>query len=151
MAYPFSDVSMQLLPHYIGLPAPSYATVGSSGIDLHAAIDDSITIDHQQQVVISTGLVLAIPDGLEGQVRPRSGLAVKYGITILNAPGTIDSDYRGEIKVPLYNLGRKEFTITRGMRIAQLVITPYVRANLKLAKSLGETERGTDGFGSTGL
>ena len=137
------------------LPLPSYRSGGAAGLDLHAAVpeDAPLLLAPGDRVLVPTGLLLAIPDGCEGQVRPRSGLALEHGLTVLNAPGTIDSDYRGELKVLLVNLGSAPVAITRGMRIAQLVIAPVVRMRIADAGgsvALGTTGRGTGGFGSTG-
>ena len=129
---------------------PKYETSGSSGMDLAANIDDKITIDSGKTVIIPTGLSLSIPKGFEVQIRPRSGLAAKQKITVLNTPGTIDADYRGEIKVILINLGKDSFIVERGLRIAQMVVCPVVQAQLKEVDDLSETERGKGGFGSTG-
>ena len=139
------------LPHNAGLPLPSYETSGSAGMDLPAAIEEPIELGSLERTAIPTGLQIAIPDGFEGQVRPRSGLAFRHGLTVTNAPGTIDADYRGELKVLLVNLGAEPITITRGMRIAQLVIAKHERADWKEVTSLEETARGTGGFGSTGI
>ena len=139
------------LPHNLDLPLPSYETSGSAGMDLPAAIEETIVLQSLERTAIPTGLQIAIPDGFEGQVRPRSGLAFRHGLTVTNAPGTIDSDYRGELKVLLVNLGREPVTIERGMRIGQLVIAPVVQAAVSEVATLDETERGTGGFGSTGV
>lgn len=134
------------------LPLPQHATIHSAGVDLIAAIDENLLIKSGNRALVATGIAIAIPEGFEGQVRPRSGLAVKNGITVINAPGTIDSDYRGEIKVPIINLGDKDFIIERGMRIAQLVISKYEKIEWDLVKQLPEnSSRGDAGFGSTGL
>lgn len=134
------------------LPLPQHATIHSAGVDLIAAIDENLLIKSGNRALVATGIAIAIPEGFEGQVRPRSGLAVKNGITVINAPGTIDSDYRGEIKVPVINLGDKDFIIERGMRIAQLVISKYEKIEWDLVKQLPEnSSRGDAGFGSTGL
>jgi dUTP pyrophosphatase len=140
------------LPHAQGLELPSYETEGAAGMDLRAAVpeDRPLILLPGKRAAVPTGLLLEIQEGFEGQVRPRSGLALKHGITCLNTPGTIDSDYRGEVKVLLVNLGDEEFPVTRGMRIAQLVIAPAVRAALEERIRVGETPRGTGGFGSTG-
>ena len=138
------------LPHNVDLPLPSYETSGSAGMDLPAAIEEPIVLGSLERTAIPTGLQIAIPDGFEGQVRPRSGLAFRHGLTVTNAPGTIDADYRGELKVLLVNLGTEPITITRGMRIAQLVIAPVVQATVSEMATLDDTERGTGGFGSTG-
>ncbi len=139
------------LPHNVDLPLPSYETSGSAGMDLPAAITEPIVLQSLERTAIPTGLQIAIPDGFEGQVRPRSGLAFRHGLTVTNAPGTIDSDYRGELKVLLVNLGQEPVTIERGMRIAQLVIAPVVQASVLEVTTLDETVRGTGGFGSTGV
>lgn len=129
---------------------PAYATAGAAGMDLSACVPAPLTIAPGAIIVVPTGWALAIPAGFEGQVRPRSGLSTKFGVTVPNAPGTIDSDYRGELKVALINLGKEPFEITPGMRIAQLVIAPVVQARLREVDSLDATIRGTGGFGSTG-
>ncbi len=144
-------VKVKRLPHAEGLDLPSYATPGSSGIDLRAAIEDKIVIKPLERVLIPTGFIFEIPEGYEGQIRPRSGLALKKGITVLNSPGTIDSDYRGEVKVILINLGNEEVVIERGERIAQLVISPVARAEIIEVEEVSLTERGEGGFGSTGM
>ncbi len=130
---------------------PTYATAGSAGMDLSACIPANLTIAPGAIVVVPTGWALAIPAGFEGQVRPRSGLSTKFGVTVPNAPGTIDSDYRGELKVALINLGKETFEVTPGMRIAQMVIAPVVQAKLREVESLETTQRGSGGFGSTGM
>ncbi len=132
------------------LPLPAYQTAGSAGADLCADLAEPLTLGPGERALIPTGFAVAIPIGFEGQVRPRSGLAVKQGVTIPNAPGTIDSDYRGELQVALINLGQAPVTIQRGDRIAQLVIGPVVRAEFTLVEDLDGTERGSGGFGSTG-
>ena len=137
------------LPHNLDLPLPSYETSGSAGMDLPAAIEETIVLESLERTAIPTGLQIAISDGFEGQVRPRSGLAFRHGLTVTNAPGTIDSDYRGELKVLLVNLGKDSVTIERGMRIGQLVIAPVVQAVVSEVATLDETERGAGGFGST--
>jgi dUTP pyrophosphatase len=129
---------------------PAYQSDGAAGLDLHAALDAPMTLEPGAIAIVPTGLALAIPVGFEGQVRPRSGLATKHGITVPNAPGTIDSDYRGELKVALINLGRAPFVVEHGMRIAQMVIAPVSRATLVEFDDLGDTVRGAGGFGSTG-
>ena len=139
------------LPHNLDLPLPSYETSGSAGMDLPAAIEETILLESLERTAIPTGLQIAIPSGFEGQVRPRSGLAFRHGLTVTNAPGTIDSDYRGELKVLLVNLGKEPVTIQRGMRIGQLVIAPIVQASVSEVATLDETERGAGGFGSTGV
>jgi dUTP pyrophosphatase len=140
------------LPHGAGLDLPRYESVGSAGMDLRAAVEDGepLTLMPGERHAVPTGLAMALPDGFEAQVRPRSGLALKNGITCLNTPGTIDSDYRGEVKVILVNLGAEPFEITRGMRIAQLVVSPVTQAAIVEVTSLDETARGSGGFGSTG-
>lgn len=143
-------VSVRVLPHGEGLPLPLYATEGSAGCDLHAAVGNPVTLLPGAREAIPTGLALAIPAGYEGQVRARSGIALRNGIACVNAPGTIDSDYRGEVKVILGNLGSEPFTIRRGDRIAQLVIAPVTRAAFEAVFELPETGRGAGGFGSTG-
>ena len=129
---------------------PKYETSGSSGMDLAAYIDSNININPGQTAIIPTGLALSIPKGFEVQIRPRSGLAAKEKISVLNTPGTIDADYRGEIKVILINLGQEPFKVEKGLRIAQMIVCPIVQAQLKEVDDLSETERGTGGFGSTG-
>jgi dUTP pyrophosphatase len=140
------------LPHSEGLPLPTYETAGAAGVDLRAALpeDRKIILLPGKRVLVPTGLIFEIPAGFEGQVRPRSGLALKHGITCLNTPGTIDSDYRGEVQVLLINHGEEDFAITRGMRIAQLVIAPVIQARIEERVELAETSRGAGGFGSTG-
>ena len=140
------------LPHSQGLPLPAYESTGAAGMDLRAAVPDDrpILLLPGKRQLVPTGLVLEIPTGYEAQVRPRSGLAVKHGLTVLNSPGTIDADYRGEIQVLLVNLGSESVAIARGMRIAQLVVAPVTRATLRETGSLDETSRGSGGFGSTG-
>ena len=133
------------------LQLPQYATEMSAGLDLVAAVTEDFVLEAGARALIPTGLKIALPKGYEAQVRPRSGLAIKNGITVLNAPGTIDADYRGEINVMLLNTSTEDFTITRGMRIAQMVIAQYVQAELKEVELLSETERGAGGFGSTGV
>ncbi|MCB1419067.1 MAG: dUTP diphosphatase [Notoacmeibacter sp.] len=140
------------LPHGAGLDLPAYETAGSAGMDLRAAVatDEPLTLQPGERALVPTGLVFELPDGFEAQIRPRSGLAFKNGVTCLNTPGTIDSDYRGEVKVLLVNLGQDTFEVTRGMRIAQMVIAPVTRARLEERTHVGETARGAGGFGSTG-
>lgn len=142
---------IQRLPHAGDLPLPSYATEGSAGLDLLAAIDEDITLAPGARQAIPCGIAIALPLGYEAQVRPRSGLAVKHGLTVLNTPGTVDSDYRGEIKAILINHGAEPFRISRGMKIAQMVIAAHVQAHLVETGELSETARGAGGFGSTGL
>ncbi len=144
------SLSIQRLPEAQDIPLPSYATEGAAGFDLYAAIPDAITIQPMQRRLIPTGLRMAIPSGFEGQVRARSGLALKKGLGMVNAPGTIDSDYRGEIGVILINWSDEPQTIRRGERIAQMVIAPVTRAKLQETEMLEETVRGSGGFGHTG-
>ena len=147
-----NKINIIKLDHLKELPLPQHTTIHSAGVDLIAAIDENLLIKSGNRALVATGIAIAIPEGFEGQVRPRSGLAVKNGITVINAPGTIDSDYRGEIKVPIINLGDKDFIIERGMRIAQLVISKYEKIEWDLVKQLPEnSSRGDAGFGSTGL
>ncbi len=133
------------------LPLPSYETAGSAGMDICAAVEEDIIIEPGERALIPTGFAVAIPEGYEIQVRPRSGLAVKNGITLINSPGTIDSDYRGEVKVPLINHGHDPFTVSRGARIAQMILAPVTRADLTVVSELEVTERGSGGFGHTGV
>jgi dUTP pyrophosphatase len=142
------SVEIKTLPHGEGLPLPAYETNGAAGMDLRAAED--FTLKPGGRCLVSTGLAIALPEGFEAQVRPRSGLAVKHGITVLNAPGTIDCDYRGEIKVPLINHGDRDFVITRGDRIAQMVVASVDQARWVIVQDLSETVRGAGGFGSSG-
>jgi len=132
------------------MPLPQYATAGSAGMDLSAAVDSDVTIAPGKREILPTGLSIELPEGFEAQVRPRSGLAAKNGITVLNTPGTVDSDYRGEIKVVLINLGDAPFVVSRGMRIAQMIIARHERAVLVESEALSETARGAGGHGSTG-
>ena len=144
-------VPIRVLPHGQDLPLPRWQTAGAAGADLHAAVEDRVQIDPGARALIPTGIAVALPDGWEAQVRPRSGLAVRHGLTVLNAPGTIDADYRGEIAVPLVNLGQATVTIERGDRIAQLVFAPVVRVAWTVVDQLpDDTGRGGSGFGSTG-
>lgn len=146
-------VSIRRLTHGEGLPTPSYVSDGAAGLDLYAALPEGqkLVLEPGARDLIPTGIEIALPAGYEAQVRPRSGLAVKHGVTVLNAPGTIDSDYRGEVKALLVNHGGEPFEILRGMRIAQMVIAPVARATLVEVDELDETARGAGGFGSTGL
>lgn len=144
-------VQVQRLPHAEDLPLPRYESQHAAGLDLMACIPADITLPPGKRVRIPCGFAIAIPDGYEAQVRPRSGLAVMHGVTVLNSPGTIDADYRGELGVLLVNLGESAFTVTRGMRVAQMVIAPVVRAVLAEVEELSATARGAGGFGSTGL
>ena len=143
-------VAIRRLPHGADLPLPGYATAGSAGVDLMAAIAASRTLAPGARDAVPTGIAIALPAGFEAQIRPRSGLARKHGIGIVNAPGTVDSDYRGEIEVLLVNLGNADFTVEPGMRIAQMVIAPVVQAVWRETRALDGTERGAGGFGSTG-
>jgi dUTP pyrophosphatase len=146
------DVEIMRLPHGAGLPLPAYQSTAAAGLDLVAAVPDGqpATIAPGRYAMIPTGIAIALPPGTEGQVRPRSGLAAKHGVTVLNSPGTIDSDYRGEVGVILINHGRNDFIVERGMRIAQLVIAKVAVASLRPVEKLDETARGGGGFGSTG-
>ena len=135
----------------IDVPLPKYQTSNAAGMDLQAAIPTSLTLKPLERALVSTGLAMAIPHGWEGQVRPRSGLAAKHGVTVANAPGTIDADYRGELMVALVNVGPDPFVIEHGMRIAQLVVAPVAQATIRVVDELDETARGSGGFGSTGL
>ncbi|MBJ7389033.1 MAG: dUTP diphosphatase [Sphingomonadaceae bacterium] len=143
------DIRVQRLDHGAGLPLPAYATSGAAGMDITAA--ESLTLRPGKRHAVATGFAFAIPDGYEVQVRPRSGLALKHGITCLNTPGTIDSDYRGEVKVILANLGDEDFVINIGDRIAQIVVAPVTQGIMCEVEALDDTERGTGGFGSTGV
>lgn len=146
------EVHITRLAHSDGLPLPSYQTAHAAGLDLLAAVSATTPVIFApgQRGLVPTGIAIALPEGYEAQVRPRSGLAARHGLTVLNAPGTIDADYRGEIQVLLANLGNEPVTITRGMRVAQLVIAPVVRAHILEVASLDKTQRGSGGFGSTG-
>ncbi len=142
------EIAIRQLAHAADLPLPAYETAGAAGMDLRAA--ESLVLQPGSRALVPTGIAIALPAGYEAQVRPRSGLAVKHGITVLNAPGTIDSDYRGEIKVPLINHGTEDFVVTRGDRIAQMVVAPVVQVIWTRAAALNETARGSGGFGSSG-
>jgi dUTP pyrophosphatase len=144
------DVQITRLPHGRDLPLPAYQSAQAAGLDLVAAVDAPLTLKPGERALVPTGIAIALPEGHEAQVRPRSGLAAKQGVTVVNAPGTIDADYRGEIKVALINLGQEPVEIARGMRIAQMVIAPVTHANLREVPALAETPRGAGGFGSTG-
>ena len=141
-------INILRLAYAIDLPFPSYATTGAAGMDLRSA--EALTLKPGARALVATGIAIALPEHFEAQVRPRSGLAVKHGVTVLNSPGTIDADYRGEIKVPLINLGTEDFIIARGDRIAQMVVAPVTTAELLEVADLGETLRGAGGFGSSG-
>ncbi|MDO8878689.1 MAG: dUTP diphosphatase [Pseudolabrys sp.] len=147
-----TNVRITRLPHAQDLPLPAYQTALAAGVDLTAAVpaDAPLTVAPGTRVLVPTGLAIALPEGFEAQVRPRSGLAVKHGLTVLNSPGTIDADYRGEIQVILINLGPESVAIARGMRIAQMVIATVARAAFIEVTSLDQTDRGSGGFGSTG-
>lgn len=144
-------IRLKELEHHNGLPFPAYQTNGSAGLDLHAAIADDIILPAKKYLSVPTGLILALDEGYEAQIRPRSGLAAKHGVTVLNSPGTIDSDYRGEVCVLLINHSNKDFIIQRGMRIAQMIIAKVEQAELILCDTLDETDRGSGGFGHTGI
>jgi len=143
-------VSLTPMNHAVGLNLPTYATEQSAGMDLTAAIEEAIELGAGDRMLIPTGLSIALPEGYEAQIRPRSGLALKHGITVLNSPGTIDADYRGEIGVILANMGKSDFTVERGMRIAQMVIAKHETVQWDVVETLEKTERGAGGFGSTG-
>ncbi len=144
-------VRLTRLAHNRDLDLPGYETPQSAGVDLAAAIDAPLTIAPGERALVPTGLAIALPDGHEAQIRPRSGLAARHGLTLLNAPGTIDADYRGEIKIVVVNLGREAFEVARGMRIAQMIVAPVSRAEFVEVDALPDTERGVGGFGSTGV
>ena len=143
-------VEVKRLPHGAGLPLPEYATEGSAGVDLLAAVDKDLTLAPGKRALVPTGLAIALPQGYEAQVRPRSGLALRNGVTVLNSPGTVDADYRGEVSVILANLCDAAFVVTRGMRIAQMVVAPVSRLCWSEAAELPASGRGAGGFGSTG-
>lgn len=143
-------VDVKRLPHGNDLPLPAYATAQSAGLDLMAAVDADVTLAPGERALVPTGLAIALPPGYEAQVRPRSGLALKNGVTVLNSPGTVDADYRGEVGVILGNLGAEPFTVSRGMRIAQMVVAPVTQLAWNEVDDLSESERGAGGFGSTG-
>jgi len=144
-------VAVKRLPHAEGLPVPRYLTPGAAGADVGAAVGTEIVLAPMERAAVPTGLVLAVPSGFEVQVRPRSGLALRHGVTVANAPGTVDSDYRGELMVILVNLGRESVVIRRGDRIAQLVVAPVVQAVFSECAELPPSSRGAGGFGSTGV
>lgn len=144
------DVKIKIMENGEGLPIPTYATAQSAGMDLFSATDGELVIKPGERLLVPTGISIALPADYEAQIRPRSGLALKNGLTVLNTPGTIDADYRGEIKVIMINLSKEPFIIPRGMRIAQMIIAPVTRANLIAVATLDETARGEGGFGSTG-
>lgn len=143
-------VDVKRLPHGSDLPLPAYATAQSAGLDLMAAVDADMTLAPGERALVPTGLAIALPPGYEAQVRPRSGLALKNGVTVLNSPGTVDADYRGEVGVILANLGAEPFTVSRGMRIAQMVVAPVTQLAWNEVDDLSDSERGAGGFGSTG-
>ncbi len=145
------SIPVRVLPHGEGLGLPTYATIESAGMDLVAAVQEAVVLRPGARNLVPTGLTVALPQGYEAQVRPRSGLALKHGVTVLNAPGTIDADYRGEIGVILVNHGQEAFTVTRGSRIAQMVIARCLQAEWRPVGALDESARGAGGFGSTGL
>ncbi|TPW31404.1 dUTP diphosphatase [Martelella alba] len=144
-------LKLKRLDNAKGIEPPAYETAGSAGMDIRAAIDEPLTLAPGKRALVPTGFVFEIPEGFEAQVRPRSGLAIKNGITCLNSPGTIDSDYRGEVKVILINHGDADFVIERGMRIAQIVIAPVTQLKIALVSDVTDTLRGSGGFGSTGV
>lgn len=143
-------VAVRRLPHGEGLPLPAYATPGSAGLDLVAALERPVEIQPGGRTLVPTGLAIELPEGYEAQIRPRSGLALRHGLTVLNTPGTVDSDYRGEVSVLLVNLGDRPVTLSRGERIAQMVVAPVRRIAWSEQASLSETRRGAGGYGSTG-
>lgn len=145
-----TSVAITIMPHAETLGLPAYATEHAAGMDLCAAIGNDIILEPGKRILVPTGLMIALPEGFEAQVRPRSGLAFKNGVTVLNSPGTIDADYRGEVQVILANLSADAFTITRGMRIAQMVVAPYMRVTWNEVAELPSSIRGAGGFGSTG-
>jgi dUTP pyrophosphatase len=144
------SIDVLIEPEGEGLELPAAATDGSAGMDLRAAIDEPVTIDPGERALISAGFRMALPAGYEAQVRPRSGLALRHGVTVLNSPGTIDSDYRGTVAVILVNLGEETFVVERGERIAQMIVAPVTRAELRPVNELRESQRGDGGFGHTG-
>lgn len=146
-----TQIALQQLDHAKDLPLPAYATTQAAGMDLCAAVDVPLTLAAGERVIVPTGIAIALPEGFEAQVRPRSGLAAKNGITVLNAPGTVDADYRGEVKVILLNTSREDFVIERGMRIAQMVVARYEQVRWNVQESLEDTQRSAGGFGSTGI
>ena len=143
-------INVKRLPHAEGLALPAYQSAGAAGMDIMAALAEPVYLAPGARIAIPTGLSISIPAGYEAQIRPRSGLAFRHGLTVVNAPGTIDSDYRGEVKILLINLGAETIEISHGMRIAQMVIAPVVQASLQEVDSLSDTDRGAGGFGSTG-
>ena len=145
------EIKVKILPHFEGLPLPDYMTSGASGFDLLAACSETLVLAQGRRLLVPTGISLSLPPHTEAQVRPRSGLALKHGLTLVNSPGTIDSDYRGVVSLPLINLGKEPFVIKRGMRLAQLVLQEVVRADVECVDSLEETVRARGGFGHTGV
>lgn len=145
------ELRFKKLPHAADLPLPAYETKSAAGMDIRAALEEPITLKPGERTLIPTGLQMALPEGYEAQIRPRSGLAIRNGITMLNSPGTIDADYRGEVKVIAINHGQEDFTVNHGDRIAQMVIAPVVQLSIIESENLDETERGSGGFGSTGI
>ena len=145
------QVKLQQFPHFEGLPLPAYQSAAAAGMDLAAALMEPLTLAPFERALISTGLAIELPMGYEAQLRPRSGLALRQGLTVLNSPGTIDADYRGEIQVILINLGAEPVVIERGMRIAQLVIAPCCRGDIEVSLTLEDSERGSGGFGHSGV
>ena len=143
-------INVKRLPHAEGLALPAYQSAGAAGMDVMAALAEPVYLAPGARIAIPTGLSISVPAGYEAQIRPRSGLAFRHGLTVVNAPGTIDSDYRGEVKILLINLGAETIEISHGMRIAQMVIAPVVQASLQEVDSLSDTDRGAGGFGSTG-
>ncbi len=145
------NIEFKKLPHASDLPLPSYESKYAAGMDIRAALEEPVELRPNERMLIPTGLKMALPEGYEAQIRPRSGLAYRNGITMLNTPGTIDADYRGEVKVLAVNLGEDSFTINHGDRVAQMVIAPVTQAEVQEVESLSETERAEGGFGSTGV
>ncbi|MEE9314517.1 MAG: dUTP diphosphatase [Rhizobiaceae bacterium] len=147
-----TTLKIKRLPHSNGLPLPAYETAGAAGLDLRAAVPEGepMVLAPRERALVPTGLAIELPTNHEGQVRPRSGLAIKHGISLINTPGTIDDDYRGEVKIPLINHGDEPFTITRGMRIAQMIVAPVVQVAIAEVDELSDSNRGKSGFGSTG-
>lgn len=144
-------ILLKILPHGQGIAPPAYATAHSVGMDLSAAIEEDITIEPGATSLVPAGIMIAVPAGYEAQIRPRSGLAVNHALLIPNSPGTVDPDYRGEVKIILLNMGKRPFTVRRGMRIAQMVIVPAVQADIAIVKDLPPTQRGEGGFGHSGV
>lgn len=144
-------VTVRRLPNGRDLPLPAYETGAAAGMDLLAAVENDLVLEPGARALVPTGIQVALPAGFDGQIRPRSGLALRHGVTVLNTPGTIDADYRGEIGVVLVNLGQASFTVTRGMRIAQLVVAPVAKVGWREVEALPESGRGAGGFGSTGI